>query len=186
MKKLLFLSQYISKTRTVGAVAPSSKRLAKKMVEHIDFNKARYIVEYGAGTGVFTDLIMQNMNKNTKAFIIELNEEFYSILKNKYGHIENVYIINGSAENIDKYMDEYNIPYIDYVLSGLPFASLPKNISDTILEKTSKILDKDNMFITFQYTLLKKQYIEQYFKDINITREFINLPPAYILGCKNI
>ena len=57
---VIFLSQYITNPRSIGAVLPSSKFLADKMVESIDFKKAKYIVEYGPGTGVFTNKLLEN------------------------------------------------------------------------------------------------------------------------------
>ena len=45
-----FLREYISAPDTIGAIAPSSRHLAAAMTASIDFDKARCIVEYGAGT----------------------------------------------------------------------------------------------------------------------------------------
>lgn len=47
MKWLNFLKEYIKSPRTIGAVAPSSENLAKKMIESINFESAECIVEYG-------------------------------------------------------------------------------------------------------------------------------------------
>lgn len=185
MKNLLFLLQYITKPRTTGAIVPSSKYLAEKMINKIDFDNAQYIVEYGPGTGVFTNEIIKRKKQNTIVLLIEYNSNFYNNLQKKYKDIDNLYIVHGSVENIDKYLKDFNIPYIDYVVSGLPFASLPKNISSTILEKTNTLLKKDGNFITFQYTLFMKKYINQYFSSINIKREYRNIPPAYVLNCSN-
>jgi phospholipid N-methyltransferase len=54
LEGFLFLKQYIKNPRMIGAVLPSSRNLARKMIEDIDFEKAECIVEYGPGTGVFT------------------------------------------------------------------------------------------------------------------------------------
>ena len=185
MKSLLFLLQYIIKPRTVGAIMPSSKHLAQKMIATINFSDANYIVEYGPGTGVFTDEIINRRSNNTVILLIEYNYEFFISLMKKYKDEHNLYVIYGSAENVDKYLVDYNIPYVDYIVSGLPFASLPKNMSAAILRKTKNVLKKDGKFITFQYTLFMKQYINKYFGIININREYMNIPPAYILNCTN-
>lgn len=185
IKKIEFILQYILNPRTVGAVLPSSSRLAKKMVENIDFSKVKCIVEYGPGTGVFTEELIRRRNKNTIFFIIEYNEKFYKLLKDRYKNEKNIFIVNDSAENIDKYLKINNIEDVDYVVSGLPFASLPKEVSINILKETKKLLDNGGEFITFQYTLFKKDFINKYFKDICIKREIKNIPPAYVLSCKN-
>lgn len=184
MKWIKFLIEYVKSPRTVGAIAPSSEKLARKMVSDIDFNNAKCIVEYGPGTGVFTDKLVKNKRKDTILILVEYNEEFYKQLVKKYNHYDNIFIINGSAENIDKYLETYKLEKADYVVSGLPFASLPKNVSNKILKKTGKILNKKGLFITFQYTLLKKEYISSFFRDTNYERVFFNLPPAYVLKCR--
>lgn len=46
MKYLSFLFQYIVNPKAVGAILPSTRFLGDKMIEGIDFKKAKYIVEY--------------------------------------------------------------------------------------------------------------------------------------------
>ncbi|KNF07186.1 ribosomal RNA adenine methylase transferase [Gottschalkia purinilytica] len=180
-----FFKQCIRKPRFTGAIIPSSKYLADKMISGIDFKNTRCIVEYGAGTGVFTDKLVKSKNENTLIMVFEINYKFYKILKDKYKDENNVYVINDSAENIYKYLKLYDILEVDYVVSGLPFASLPQKLSDKILYETKKILKKDGKFITFQYTLLKKDFINQYFDNIYVRKEIKNIPPAYVLDCNN-
>lgn len=186
MKWLNFLKEYIKSPRTIGAIAPSSERLAKKMIESINFESAECIVEYGPGTGVFTEKLVRNKKRNTILILIEYNEKFCELLKDKYKDYENVVIVNDSAENIDKHLSKHKVKQVDYVLSGLPFASLPKSISSKILRKTRNIIKKNGLFITFQYTLMKKGYLGNFFEDISFDRVLYNLPPAYVLKCTNI
>ncbi|MGG0904491.1 rRNA adenine N-6-methyltransferase family protein [Bacillus subtilis] len=183
MKRLLFLFQYIVNPRTVGAILPSSRYLGDKMVEGIDFKKAAYIVEYGPGTGVFTKKLLEKRRPETTILLVEQNEEFYLLLKETFKDEKNVFIVNGSAENSSQYAKDYGMPYIDYVISGLPFASLPKTVSANILLDTAKILKRDGEFITFQYTTLRKPFFEQFFTKIDVKRELRNVPPAYVFSC---
>ena len=183
MEILSFIKQYIAKPRSVGAILPSSKYLANRMIENIDFKCARYIVEYGSGTGVFTEKIIRRRKKDTKILLFESNKEFCNLLKEKYEDESNIYIINDSAEYIGEYMKKYDIPCIDYIVSGLPFASLPNNVSSNILEETQKHLNENGKFITFQYTLFKKDFISKYFNEMSIKREIRNVPPAYVFCC---
>lgn len=179
-----FIYQYITNPRTVGAIWPSSKFLSNKMVDGIDFKKAKYIVEYGPGTGVFTQKILEKRSGNTVIMLIENNEEFYKILKEKYIKQRNIIIIHGSAENVQQYLLEYGIPCADYVVSGLPFASLPNTVSKEILSNTLNVLKTDGEFVTFQYTKVKIPFIRSYFSNVTLKRELRNLPPAYVLQCK--
>ena len=184
MGKLTFVKQYITKPKFIGAVLPSSKYLANKMVEDIDFNRAECIIEYGPGTGVFTEKLIENRKVDTIILLIEYNHEFYNILKEKFKNVQNLHVINDSAEYVDKYLTQYDVPRVDYIVSGLPFASLPQKVSSNILDKTQKYLNEDGKFITFQYTLLKKNLIQQYFSKISVKREVRNIPPAYVFCCR--
>jgi phospholipid N-methyltransferase len=181
---LKFLLEYIKDIRRVGAVAPSSRYLARKMVESVDFDTAKVIIEYGPGTGVFTAEIIKRMGPQTKLLVIETNPAFYKQLQAKYKTTENVEIINTSAENVGSLHAERSLSAPDYIISGLPFAALPGDVSQAILKDTVKLLGKKGVFITFQYTLLKKGLLQTYFNDINVSRELRNIPPAYILRCR--
>ncbi|MBH0160379.1 class I SAM-dependent methyltransferase [Fictibacillus sp. 26RED30] len=183
MKFLSFLAQYISNPRSVGAILPSSSYLADKMVQRINFEQARYILEYGPGTGVFTEKLLQNRKPKTIIILFESNEEFYKILVQKYKEVDNLYIYNGSAEKVDWYLEKCGIPFVDYVISGLLFASLPKTVSNEILFKTSKVLRKNGKFVTFQYSNVMKAYIEQFFSKVDVSIEIRNVPPAMVLCC---
>lgn len=180
----MFLLEYIKNPRKVGAIAPSSRYLAEGMIDSIDFKRAECIVEYGPGTGVFTEKILARVQEDTIVILIELNKNFYDELKKRYGYKKNVIILNESAENIDNILSQYNIKKMDYVVSGLPFASLPAEVSENILRKTSMLLKENGDFITFQYSLFKKKFIERFFRRMNIKMVVRNLPPAYVLDCK--
>lgn len=176
---MTFLLRYIFKPRTVGAVLPSSKYLARKMGEGIDFDNADFIAEYGPGTGVFTEMLLSRRKPGTRLLLIEKDTSFYSLLREKYKNFPNIQIVNDSAENIANYIQDAP----DYIVSGLPFASLPQEASFNILKNAAELLKPTGAFITFQYTLLKKDFIGQFFPHISVTRELRNIPPAYVFLC---
>lgn len=180
----MFLWEYIKNPRTVGAIAASSKYLAHEMINTINFEETNCIVEYGPGTGVFTEKILARAKDTTIIILIEINKNFYNRLKKLYGYKRNVIILNESAENIKEILKRYSIKKVDYIISGLPFASLPKKMSNDILDKTSEIIGQHGEFITFQYTLVKKKYIESFFNKVSHKKVNKNIPPAYVLRCK--
>ncbi len=181
----IFFGQYIKNVRTVGAIAPSSRFLARKMVRSIDFAKTNVIVEYGPGTGVFTAELIARKRPATKLVIIEQNTAFYNVLYQKYAQHKNVILVHDSAENIESIIRSHGIKKVDYIISGLPFAALPPHVSHRILTDTARLLAAKGTFVTFQYTLLKKNFMHGFFTDIMITREYRNIPPAYVFVCTN-
>ncbi|MCY6371047.1 class I SAM-dependent methyltransferase [Clostridium ganghwense] len=183
MQAISFLKNYIKYPKMIGAVCPSSKYLAKKMVANVDFKNAKCIVEYGPGTGVFTNELIKRKKEDTVLLVLELNEELFNSLQKKYEKTKNVYIINDSAEKVGEYVEQHGFKNADYIVSGLPFAAFPEQLTKNILDNTLKTLNKDGKFITFQYTLLKRKLINQFFSDIKITFEIKNIPPAFVFSC---
>lgn len=186
MTRSRFLFEYVKNIREVGAIAPSSSFLARKMCRSIDFETAKILVEYGPGTGVFTDELLAHMQPDAKLILIESNAAFYNKLVSKYQDNAQVVVVHDSAENVAAILRHSKVSHPDYVISGLPFAALPSKVSHGILAATAELLNKHNgAFITFQYTLLKQELIAAYFSKIVVTREFRNIPPAYVLTCRN-
>lgn len=84
MNKRQFLQRFLKEKKSIGAMAPSSKFLASKMLENVNFKNANIIVELGPGTGIFTEQIISFMQETSRLIIVELDEVFYSMLKDKY------------------------------------------------------------------------------------------------------
>lgn len=179
-----FLLEYLKNPARTGAVAPSSKKLAKRMMETIDFDSCSCIVEYGPGTGAFTDEIIKRKSRDTVFLVIEQNVDFYNQIRKKYTAVPNLLLVNGDAGDLERYLAQYHIEKVEYIVSGLPFASLPKKVSDRIMETTGKVMGEKGSFITFQYTLLKKKFFERSFQIKKITFELFNFPPAFVIVMK--
>ena len=109
---------------------------------------------------------------------------FCKELKRKFKDEQNVIVVHGSAENIKKYMEEFHIECVDYVLSGLPFTSLPEEVSKRILNNVMEAIHENGEFITFQYSLVKKGFIQHFFPQITLEKVWLNFPPAYVFSCK--
>jgi phospholipid N-methyltransferase len=95
-----FFSEFIKERKTVGAVLPSSKFLAAKMLKGVDFSKNLNIVELGPGTGIFTKEILKKMTDNSNLISIELNKSFYNQLSHRFKNETAFNPVLGSADNI--------------------------------------------------------------------------------------
>ena len=179
------LAEFLKHPRKIGAVAPSGKHLSAKMMTPVDFTSAKVIVEYGPGTGSFTKELVARRRSDTVLILIEQNKTFWEQLKASYGNLPNFFIIRGSAENVVQYLEARGVHSADYIVSGLPFSSLPETVSDRILNPTKLALGQEGKFITFQYSLVKKKFFEEYFQLTDCRRVIKNLPPAYVLVMKN-
>ncbi|MEF9952134.1 MAG: rRNA adenine N-6-methyltransferase family protein [Clostridium sp.] len=181
---LKFIKQFIKNPKGIGAVAPSSKYLAEKILKEIDFKSCRCIVEYGPGTGVFTEKIAARKGEDTIFIVIEQNQDFYNNLRDVYESNNTIKIINGSAVDINSYLNDYGFDYADYIVSGLPFTALGEELTNNILQETVVALRKKGKFIAFQYTNAMADEFKMFFKTRIKKRVLMNIPPAYVLSCK--
>jgi len=174
-----FFKTYLKERKQIGAWAPSSRFLVKKMCDKIDFSTAQNIIELGPGTGVFTKEILKRANTNTKIFVFELNEDFYNLLKNKFSD-ERVILLNQSADEMEVILKKHNVTEVDAVLSSLPLAVIPDDVKNKILDSAYKVLRKGGKYVQYQYVLSAKKLIEKRFGKLKMGYAAINVPPAFI------
>ena len=182
-EKKRFLKQFWKEKKMVGAMAPSSRFLAKKMLKNIDFSTVKTLVELGPGTGVFTKEIIQKMAPDAILLVFELNDNFYESLKNLI-HDSRVHLIHDSAEKIKHYLTEKQLDKTDYIISSLPLSNFPLTLRQTILEESKQALTENGKYIQFQYSLQNKRQINRIFPEIDIEFTPLNFPPAFVLTCR--
>ncbi len=178
-----FIKEFFKEKKTVGAVKPSSKALGKKMLSPINFSNIQAIAEYGPGTGVFTKMIVDQMDKDTVLLVFELHEAFFKKLEKQYSNHSNVHIINDSAENIRKYLDKYKIDHLDAIVSSLPLTNFNNTLTSRILKRAHQSLKEGGIYVQFQYTLNARKILKRIFHGIRINFTPNNLPPAFVYTC---
>jgi len=118
---LSFFKQYLKNPRQVGAVFPSSRFLVRKMLEPIDFERARIIVELGSGEGKFTRAILKRMRPDSRLYVIEINPKF--IEKLRLIDDRRLILIPDNAEKLGAILKGQQIGAADCFVSGLPLLS---------------------------------------------------------------
>lgn len=183
MTKRSFIKQFFKDKQMVGAVSPSTKFLGEKMLENVDFENAKLIVELGPGTGVFTDLIIQRMRPDAKLLIFELNDAFHTTLNSRIIDTR-VNVIHDSAEHIEKYLNEIQDGIqADVVISSLPLMVFPEALRLAVIDAAYKTLKKNGKYIQFQYSLQSKKLLESKYEDVSVKFTIKNFPPAFVYTC---
>ena len=183
-----FLSRFVRDPRSVGAVAPSSRFLASKMVSGIQFASGVRVVEFGPGTGPFTEAILERMPEDGYYLGIERDPTFAQHLRDRFPEAE---IVEDSVENLIPLITDRDIVPIDHIVSGLPFASLPREVTRTVLEASAAALRDGGTFTTFQYVhsfplpsaVRFRRHMATLFGPLSARRvEVRNLPPALVFS----
>ncbi|MBC9813384.1 methyltransferase [Crocinitomicaceae bacterium CZZ-1] len=181
-EKKNFRKQFWKEKKTVGAMAPSSRFLTEKMLQHIDFKSAKVIIELGPGTGVFTDEIISRMRNDATLLVFEVNDSFFENLHKKVRD-KRVHLIHDSAEKIEEYLQKYGFEKADVVVSSLPLAVFTPQLRNNILTASENALTTSGKYIQFQYSLQAKSLLKKLFKDVKIAFTPFNLPPAFVYTC---
>lgn len=84
------------------------------MCDKIDFKTAKFLVELGPGTGVFTTEILKRALPDAKIFVIELNDNFYNLLTEKIKD-SRVVLLNKSADQLDVILKEHGVDHVDAI-----------------------------------------------------------------------
>ncbi|MCB0620945.1 MAG: hypothetical protein KDC41_20060 [Saprospiraceae bacterium] len=174
-----FFREGLRNLKTVGTLTRSSRFLCRKMVGQLDFSVVDTIVELGAGDGVITHYILEQMRPNARLFAFEVLPTMYEKLQ----QIDDprLIVVTDSAENIGHYLNEHGVAEIDCVISAIPFVALPNELGYRIIEACKQYLKKGGLFVQVHYSLLAKKLYEDIFGNVLIKFVPLNVPPAFVL-----
>ena len=179
MKKITFLKESLKNLKTVGTVTRSSKYACKAMIAPVNFDNANVIVELGAGDGVITEHIIKAMKPDSILLSFEVNPLFCEKIREI--NDSRLHVIEDSAEHLEKYLKKHNIKEIDYVISAIPFVSLPDELGYSIVGECKNFLKEGGLFIQIHYSLLAKKIYQRVFGNVKVNFEPLNIPPAFVL-----
>ncbi len=182
--KVAFFKESIKSLKTVGTFTRSSDFLCKKMIKHIDFDNAKLIVELGAGDGVITEHILNSMAPDCKLLSFEVNHNFCKKLRAI--NDDRLIVVEDSAEKIGEYLAKEGAGQADYIVSAVPFVSLPKELSYDIVRASRKHLKKGGLYIQVHYSLLTKKMYKTVFGNVDVNFAPINVPPAFVLVSEKV
>ena len=184
---LQFLHGFIKNPLKVGAISPSSPDLALKMIEGVDADENNVAVEIGCGTGAITKFL-QDVIPNRKSFVgIEIDKNFVERLNANYPQLN---FVCGNACETAQILQTQQLGKVSYIISGLPFVVLPKEVSTGILREVDKLMQHGCLFRTFQYAhgyhlspavKFRDELDKKYGKCERSNLILMNVPPVYTL-----
>ena len=172
-----FLRGFIKHPVMVGSVIPTSKVVIDKMLAPVDWTNCKLFVEYGPGVGTFTQHVLDRLAPDATLLTIDTNPDFTDYLNGKFTD-SRLQAVTGSAANVRKIMADRGFDAADYILSGLPFSTLPAGVGPRIAEQTEAALRPGGAFLVYQFSPKVRDFIAPHFDRIDKGFEWINIPPA--------
>jgi len=157
--QVAFFRQFRKRFETTGAIAPSSRFLARSMTSYLaarDPVTPVRVLEIGPGTGPVTNSIVQLLRPNDVFDLVELNEEFVRILGQRF-ESEPGWTAVKTQSNIHQLpIQEFQTsePY-DFVISGLPLNNFPAELVTSIAETYFRLLKPGGMLSYFEYMYVR-------------------------------
>ncbi len=172
-----FLRGFLKHPVMVGSIIPSSRVLIEKMLRPVDWENTKLFVEYGPGVGTFTRHILANLPEDSTLLTIDTNPDFTKFLRESIDDPRLV-AVTGSAADVEDILADRGFDKADYVLSGLPFSTLPPGVGEAIAAATADAVRPGGAFLIYQFSPKVLDFIKPHFERIDRGFEWVNVPPA--------
>ena len=173
----LFFREFLRHPAMIGSIIPSSRRTIEAMLSQVDWPRTRLFVEYGPGVGTFCGTILERLPPDAALLVIDTNPAFIDYLRRKFADTRFI-AVHGSATEVNEIVAAHGFDHADYVLSGLPFSTLPAGAGAAIAEATHRVLRPGGSFLIYQYSPYVLRLLEPLFESIDRDMEWWNIPPC--------
>lgn len=173
----IFLREFVAQPRMVGAVWPSSSRLARYMASSVPLSGNGLVVELGAGTGTVTKALLDKGVLADRLRVVERSPVFVRHLQQHYPLMD---VIQGDATMLADLLHD-DTP-ITTIVSSLPLHSLACETVLAIIEQWRKVLPLGGRVVQFTYALTNgpTEYLPG-FVEYESHVIWANLPPAKVM-----
>ena len=182
LQTVLFAKNFLQHPLMLGSFIPSSRFLIRTLLEELDFGRARVIVEYGPGVGTFTREILARMRPDAILIALETNREFVNFLRQSTTD-PRLHVVHGSAADVQSALTAHNVRKADFVISGIPFSTLPAGVREAVLQATRAVLQQHGAFLVYQFSPMVLASLRRVFSQVRRGFQPLNMPPAQLFYC---
>ena len=173
----VFIEGFIQHPVMVGSIIPSSRFTVTKMLAPVRWDECRLFVEYGPGVGTFCRPVLDRLRRDGQLIVIDTNPLFIDYLKSTITDSRFVAVL-GSAVDVEAIVRAHGHDHADYVLSGLPFSTLPDGAGPAIAAATHRVLRPGGAFLVYQFTAAARDFMARHFRLIDQGFEALNVLPC--------
>ena len=173
----VFFKGFLQHPRMVGSIIPSSRFTIAAMLEPVDWSRCRLFVEYGPGVGTFCWPVLEKLRGDGAMIAIDTNPLYVDYLNRTIADPRFTAVL-GSAADVERIVAEHGHDGADYVLSGLPFSTLPDGVGPQIAAATHKVLRPGGAFLVYQFSAAARDFMAKHFARIDSGFVALNILPC--------
>ena len=181
-RRFLFALNFFKSPTMLGSLIPSSRFLVNDVLNQVDWERARVIVEYGPGVGTITQEILKRMRLDAVLLAIELNEEFATFLQEEIAD-SRLHAVHASASDVRQVLAKLGLPCADYIISGIPYSTMPHAVRRKVMQESRQVLHPEGALLVYQFTNTVLPYLKSSFGSVRQNFQFLNILPARIFYC---
>jgi len=175
----VFFRGFLEEPRMVGSIIPSSRFTIEKMLAPVDWERCEVFVEYGPGVGTFCQPVLDRLRRDGTLIVIDTNPLYIDYLR-KHFRDSRFHAVHGSAADVVDIVKAHGHDGADYVLSGLPFSTLPDGVGPAIAQQTYDVLRPGGAFLVYQFSARARDFMAKHFRRIDRGFEFWNVLPCQL------
>lgn len=176
-----FLRGFLRNPAQVGSVTPSSPRLEQRLVRNAGIAQAQVVVELGPGTGGTTAAMLRAMAPAARLLAIELDTDFYRHLRASL-HDPRLALELASAERLGELLQAHGMGAPDAIVSGIPFSTMPPEVSDRIAAVIANVLRPGGRFVAYQVRAHVAGFVTPHLGPPAKEWEWMNVPPVRVFS----
>jgi phospholipid N-methyltransferase len=173
----VFFEGFLKHPVMVGSIIPSSRFTIAKMLAPVNWDECELFVEYGPGVGTFCRPVLDRLRRDGALIVIDTNPLYIDYLRATIAD-SRFHAVLGSAADVEEIVRAHGHDHADYVLSGLPFSTLPDGVGPAIAAATWRVLRPGGAFLVYQFTAKARAFMERHFKRIDAGFELWNVLPC--------
>lgn len=198
-----FFRQYVRRFETTGAVAPSSRFLARAMTRPLRDCRDRTVrvLEVGPGTGAVTREIVRHIKPGDTFDLVEINEDFAQLMRKRF-ETEAGYRVVADRATVHVCPLQEFAPQerYDVIISGLPFNNFPSALVEELVDLCLELLNPGGTLSFFEYMYIRplrrmvsrshektrlgeiERILQSRFQEHRFDTDwvFVNVPPAWV------
>jgi phosphatidylethanolamine/phosphatidyl-N-methylethanolamine N-methyltransferase len=174
----IFFTRWLKAPHRIGAVAPSSRFLARAMATQVDLRRAGPVIELGGGTGSVTKALLEAGLPVDRLIVIERDVRLYKMLRRRFPQLR---IVLGDARHLVELLRPLGIDAVSAVVSSLPLVSMSKTMRRQIINQSFALLGDAGRFIQYTYSLSSPLAGREFgLRGRVAARVWLNFPPASV------